>query len=260
MENDFPPLVQRAMAAARRLGFPLTREEAGPGGGPSASLPGTGRFLAMLAAGCSGRNALIGELGTGTGLGSAWMASAMPEGCALVTAELDPDRAAAAREVFADDPRVTVVTGDARTVIGSRGPYDLLFSDGGGGTDPVLVDWLRIGGRIVFDDVTPGRPVDGDPKREFMFRDPRLVPVEVALPTLRDSLLVGTRIRLFLDKGGRGAEGGERVGHDQEAGRELVEGRGPAAGRGRAGDAGRRAYHAAAGQDPLEVRRGHRMA
>jgi hypothetical protein len=51
--DQFPPLVTRAQAAAREAGFPLTREEAGPGR-PSACLPGVGRFLAVLAAGCAG--------------------------------------------------------------------------------------------------------------------------------------------------------------------------------------------------------------
>lgn len=36
--DQFPPLVTRAQAAARQAGFPLTREEAGPGR-PSACLP-----------------------------------------------------------------------------------------------------------------------------------------------------------------------------------------------------------------------------
>jgi predicted O-methyltransferase YrrM len=107
MDDDMPLLVQRAYAAARRIGFALTAgESAGTG---SACLPGTGRFLAMLAAGCS----RIGELGTGAGIGAAWMASAMPAGSTLVTAEIDPGRAAAAREVFADDPRVRVITGES---------------------------------------------------------------------------------------------------------------------------------------------------
>jgi hypothetical protein len=51
--DEFPPLVARARAAAMQHGFPLTRAEAGHCG-PSASLPGVGRFLAMLAAGCNG--------------------------------------------------------------------------------------------------------------------------------------------------------------------------------------------------------------
>ena len=63
-----------------------------------------------------------------------------------------------------------------------------------------LVSSLRIGGRIVMDDVTPERvlPPDSplrasDVKREFFSGEPRLVSTEVVLPDLRNSLLVGTR-------------------------------------------------------------------
>ena len=190
--DDLPPVVQQAYAAARRVGFPVSKDESAGTG--FACLPDTGRFLAMLAASCT----RIGELGTGAGIGTAWMASAMPAECTLVTAEIDEQRAAAAREVFADDPRVTVVTGDAFSAISLGGPYDLLFSDGGGAQD-TLVDLLAIGGRIVMDDITPAEllPPDspfrtGDGKREF-FASPRLASTEVVLPDLRNALLVGTR-------------------------------------------------------------------
>jgi predicted O-methyltransferase YrrM len=64
-------------------------------------LPETGKFLAVLAAGCAG--GLIGEAGPGVGFGAAWMASAMPDDCRLVTVELDEVRVAVARQVFADE-------------------------------------------------------------------------------------------------------------------------------------------------------------
>src|ERR1700728_3210294 len=168
--DELPPLVQQAYAVARRVGFPLTAAESTGTG--FACLPDTGRFLAMLAAGCT----RIGELGTGAGIGTAWMASAMPAECTLVTAEIDEQRAAAARELFESDPRVTVVTGDSFAAISLGRPYDLLFSDGGGG-QPELVDLLTIGGRVVMDDVTPTTLLPGDspfrraddPKREFFF-------------------------------------------------------------------------------------------
>jgi predicted O-methyltransferase YrrM len=190
--DDLPPLVQQAYAAARRVGFPVSKDESVGTG--FACLPDTGRFLAMLAASCM----RIGELGTGAGIGTAWMASAMPADCTLVTAEIDEQRAAAAREVFADDPRVTVVTGDAFSAISLGGPYDLLFSDCRADKE-TLVDLLTIGGRIVMDDVTPLEllPPDspfraGDAKRQF-FASPRLASTEVVLPDLRNALLVGTR-------------------------------------------------------------------
>lgn len=196
MTEEFPPLVARARAVARRVGFPLSRQEGGAG--PSASLPDVGRFLAVLAAGCVGGT--IGECGTGVGIGAAWLASAMPADCTLVTAEIDPELAAAARELLAADPRVRVVTGDAVAALAGAAPFDLLFSDGGGDRAD-LVGLLRIGGRIVNDDVTPrkllpsGSPfLTDDPKRRF-FADPRLVSTEVVLPDLEHSLLVGTRIR-----------------------------------------------------------------
>jgi len=201
---ESPPLVTQAIAAAQRLGFPLTRQDTGG----AASLPDVGRFLAMLAAGCTGSRATggqttggrIGELGTGTGIGAAWMVSAMPADCRLVTVERDEGRAQAARDLFAHDPRVEVITGDAIGVMSSLGPVDLLFADcGAAGTD--LVSWLTLGGRIVNDDVTPRKvlPEDSpfltdDPKRRFFFGDPRLVSAEVVLPDLENSLLAGTRI------------------------------------------------------------------
>jgi predicted O-methyltransferase YrrM len=198
--EEVPHLVTSAVALARQVGFPLTREEAG-GSRPSASLPGTGRFLAMLAAGCGGGR--IGELGTGAGIGAAWLASAMPADCALITVEMDERLASAARELFAGDPRVEVVAGDALAVISGRGPFDLLFADSGvrdADDFAALVSLLRLGGRIVMDDVTPQYilPTDSplrsyDVKRQFFADEPRLAWAEVVLPDMRNSLLAGTR-------------------------------------------------------------------
>lgn len=199
-DNELPALVREALAAARSLGFPTSRAEATVvGRGPSCSLPDAGRVLAMLAAGC--QNGRIGETGTGTGVGTAWMASAMPASATLVTAELDEARAHAAARVFAADSRVRVVHGDAQLVMPGHAPFDLLFCDGGWADADSLVDLLRPGGRVVFDDVTPfaALPADSpfrtnDPKRDFFFGNPRLVSVEVVLPDLANSVLVGTRV------------------------------------------------------------------
>jgi predicted O-methyltransferase YrrM len=198
--SDFPDLVQQAYDVARQAGFPLTRQEAGPDR-PSACLPDVGRFLAVLAAGCQGGR--IAELGTGAGIGSAWMASAMPQDCTLVTAEIDPSRAAAAAGLLAGDGRVEVLTGDARELLGGRGPFSLIFADSGvrdATHFAALVSLLEPGGRIVMDDLTPVRalPADSplrqsDPKRELFAGEERLTWTEVVLPDLANSLLVGTR-------------------------------------------------------------------
>jgi predicted O-methyltransferase YrrM len=165
-------------------------------------VPWVGRLLGVLAAGChEGR---IGEIGTGVGVGSAWMASSMPADCLLVTVEIDRDMAAHASNLLADDRRVMVLTGDAGELLPVCAPYDLLYADGGY-QDPAgyasLVDLIRIGGQIVMDDVTPtaslrpGSPSRAsDQKRDFFFGDPRLISTEIALPDVRNSLLIGTRL------------------------------------------------------------------
>jgi predicted O-methyltransferase YrrM len=195
-----PPLVEQAIAVARQVGFPLTRQDAAPGQ-PSACLPDVGRFLAVLAAGCGGGT--IAELGTGAGIGAAWLASSMPADCALVTAELDPRLAEAAGRLFDSWANVRVLAGDASKLLPPHGPFDLIFADSGV-RDPAafaaLAGLLKPGGRIVMDDLTPVQalPADSpllnsDVKRELFAGEERLTWTEVVLPDLTNSLLVGTR-------------------------------------------------------------------
>jgi predicted O-methyltransferase YrrM len=199
-EPKVPQLVDKAYAVARAQGFPLTREDA-RAGQPSACLPGVGRFLAMLAAGCHG--GVIAEHGTGAGIGAAWMASAMPSNCTLITAEVDSGLAAAAARLFAADVRVRVLAGDAADVLAPHGPFDLIFADCGVRDAAVFASlcvMLRQGGRIVMDDVTPvrARRADApasppDVKRELFAGQEGLTWTEVVLTDLANSLLVGTR-------------------------------------------------------------------
>ena len=200
--EEFPPLVVRATALARRVGRGQTWKEVDSVGVPSCCVPWVGRLLGVLAAGChEGR---IGEIGTGVGVASAWMVSSMPTDCTLVTIEIDNDMAAHATSLLADDGRVMVLTGDASELLPTCAPYDLLFADGGhqdAASYASLVDLMRIGGQIVMDDVTPmaslrpGSPMRAsNAERDFFFGDPRLISTEIVLPDLRNSLLIGTRL------------------------------------------------------------------
>ncbi|MDH6570579.1 putative O-methyltransferase YrrM [Streptomyces sp. SAI-117] len=189
-EPHLPPLVERALAAARAHGF------------PHSCRPEQGRLLHALAGGARGR---IGETGTGCGVGLAWLASGMREGVRLISVERDPERARVAAEVFADRSDVRILSGDWRR-IEENGPYDLLVLDGGGTAktpDDTPADPARLltpGGRIVVDDFTPasdwpprheGRP---DRPRLFWLDHPDLDTVE--LPLAEDlATLVGTRRR-----------------------------------------------------------------
>ncbi|MER7274149.1 class I SAM-dependent methyltransferase [Dactylosporangium sp. NPDC000244] len=116
-----------------------------------------GELLRVLARGVG--DGVIGETGTGAGVGLAWLTAGAAPGARLVSIERDPARAAAAARLFRDEPRVEVVTGDWRS-LRPYGPFDLLVLDGGGqgkGSEPPLdpAEWLRPGGLVVMDDFTP---------------------------------------------------------------------------------------------------------
>lgn len=143
--RDLPPLVERAVATARRAGF------------RASCLPAHGRLLQLLAGGIG--DGVIGETGTGCGVGLAWLASGARTGVRLVSIEHDWLLADLARGVFAGMPAVTVVHGDWRELHRS-GAFELLSLDGGGqgkGAEPPASprDWMAAGGTIVMDDFTP---------------------------------------------------------------------------------------------------------
>jgi predicted O-methyltransferase YrrM len=128
-------------------------------------------LLRVLAAGRD-----VAELGAAFGEGAAAMAETARS---VVTVELDPDRAAVARTRLARYDNVELLEGDAYEVLRSRGPFGLVFADGGAYDWEEIVALVEPGGLIVKDDLTPGRPVEGDPLREFLLRDPRLAAVEI---------------------------------------------------------------------------------
>jgi predicted O-methyltransferase YrrM len=143
--GGLPPLVERAVAAARQAGF------------ATSCLPSHGRLLQLLAGGIE--SGVIGETGTGCGVGLAWLASGARAGVRLVSIENDWLLADVARGVFADVPAVTVRHGDWAELRRS-GPFALLALDGGGqgkGSDPPAAprEWLSPGGAVVLDDFTP---------------------------------------------------------------------------------------------------------
>ena len=172
-----PPLVERALELSERAGF--TR---------SCSLE-TGRLLQVLA-GQRGRTR-VGEIGTGCGVGSAWILSALDPEVPFVTVELDERRAAQAAELLAGDENATVLCGDWQEVLPAEAPFDLLFADGGRSKyREDVVGLLAPGGTLVLDDLTP-RYEEHDPVRELWLAHPRLDAVELHVSS-REAVIVGT--------------------------------------------------------------------
>lgn len=169
--NELPPLVTRALDLSRQQGFiTATRNE-------------TGRLLAALAASRSGT---LAELGTGCGVGSAWLSSGMPADARVVSAELDPALAERVQELFREERGIEVISGDWST-LEQHAPFSLLFVDVRDVKRSVdmVADLMEPRGVVVLDDFTPCQtwpPVyEGrvDVMREQWLTDQRFIAVDV---------------------------------------------------------------------------------
>jgi predicted O-methyltransferase YrrM len=183
---DLPELVSRALDLSRRRGF------------VTSSRSETGRLLAALAA---SRDGVLGECGTGCGVGAAWLSSGARESSRIVTAEVDESLAEAVTDMFADLSNIEVLTGDWGA-LRAHGPFSLLFLDvreaKRSGADTVA-EMLEPGGMVVLDDFTPwptwppmyeGRV---DTMREQWLMDPRFTTVEVMVATDASVLIAARR-------------------------------------------------------------------
>jgi predicted O-methyltransferase YrrM len=188
-EADLPNLVERAVDLARSTNFAFSCH------------PAQGRLLALMAQGRPG--SLIGETGTGCGVGLAWMLSAADPDTRLLSIERDPVRAESARELFAAYEQVQVLTGDWPALL-EHGPFDLLVVDGGG-SGKVLDDTrvepceaLRPGGSLVIDDWTPWDawpPTEAGPEFDALQSAARQV-ISSRLHWLEHPDLVASEVRL----------------------------------------------------------------
>lgn len=142
--GDLPPIVAAALDRAARAGFERSCE------------PGFGRLLAALAAAVppGGR---ICELGTGVGVGLAWIVHGLEgrDDACVVSVELDDPTAEIARSW--QWPRwAEVRTADALELLSSEGAFDLIFADAPGGKWTGLdrtIAALAPGGVLVMDDM-----------------------------------------------------------------------------------------------------------
>jgi predicted O-methyltransferase YrrM len=146
MVNAVPPLVAAARASAAQSGFTLSCDD------------GVGRVLAVLAASVP-RGGRVLELGTGVGVGTAWMVHGIGgRGDAeVLTVDRDADVSRVAQRL-SWPPFVTFVIGDAIEQLPALGTFDLIFADAQGGKWERLdltIAALRVGGFLVVDDMTP---------------------------------------------------------------------------------------------------------
>jgi predicted O-methyltransferase YrrM len=179
--DDVPELVAKAMRLAEVMGFDR-----------SCSLE-TGRLLRTLAA--QVESGIIGEIGSGCGVGAAWISSGMRGDVSLVTVELEETRAKAVKELLGGVSRVQVMQGDWREIL-ARGPFALLFADSAAAKyeAETLLGALRRGGLILLDDLTPGGSGGPDPLREFWLKDGRVVGAEVQVRAT-EAVILAVRVQ-----------------------------------------------------------------
>jgi predicted O-methyltransferase YrrM len=123
-----------------------------------ASEPRAGALLRSLAASKPASRLL--ELGTGTGIATAWLLSGMDRDSTLITVDTDPRVQAVAREYLGSDPRLTLITEDGASFLRRQPPasFDLVFADAMPGKYEALDEALAVvksGGFYIIDDMLP---------------------------------------------------------------------------------------------------------
>ena len=112
-----PPRLEEIVARTNELGFDMASE------------PRTGALLRMLAASKPGGRFL--ELGTGTGIATAWLLDGMDGGSRCESVDVDGRVQEVARQVLGEDQRLELVLADGLEFL--RGQvaesFDFVFAD-----------------------------------------------------------------------------------------------------------------------------------
>ena len=141
-----PATLARILKQTSALGFELASEDR------------TGALLRTLAASKPGGRFL--ELGTGTGVATAWVLDGMDATSRLVSVDVNAEFQESAREALGHDARLTLVLEDAAAFLERQAvaSFDFVFADAMRGKYENLDDALRIvraGGFYVIDDMLP---------------------------------------------------------------------------------------------------------
>ena len=161
---------------ARERGFEFSSES------------GVGALLASLAA-ASPNNARIAELGTGAGVGLAWIVHGLGERGDASVYTVETDTSLLSTVAAAGWPGyVQFVHDDGAHAVRELAPFDLVFADAVGGKVEGLdrtIDSLAAGGVLLVDDMDPARHADDGllkqlgVVRDQIFADPSLVAAEL---------------------------------------------------------------------------------
>jgi predicted O-methyltransferase YrrM len=140
-----PAIIDAIQRDSDQLGFTMASE------------PKTGSLLRSLAASKPGGRFL--ELGTGTGIGTAWLLDGMDRDSRLQSVDSDPVVSDIARRHLGHDPRLTLYLMDgAAFLLQSQQQFDLIYADAWPGKFTHLdlaLSLIRVGGFYFIDDLLP---------------------------------------------------------------------------------------------------------
>lgn len=185
---NVPEGVQRALELSRERGL------------ANSCTPEVGRLLRLFVAAAG--PGTVAELGTGCGVGSAWLLSGLREGQTFVSVEFNAAHHRAVSKLFGDNPNAHFLNGDWREAL-RYGPFRLVFVDVGEAKDDgaeAVVQTLAVGGVAVLDDFTPethwppewrGKP---DARRHFWLHHPDMVATEI-LTMPETAAVIAVRVR-----------------------------------------------------------------
>lgn len=167
-------------AAAQRVGMPAGWE----------ITPDVGRLFQVFCRSIGARRVL--EFGTLAGHSAWWLANALPEDGKVISIEIDPNWAAAARQALAAvgvGEKVEVRVGAVREVLAPleqeaatlERPFDAIFLDADKAYYPELLEWstrvLRPGGLLLADNVLRSGSWNGQALLEPTADDPRILAI-----------------------------------------------------------------------------------
>ncbi|XGV94684.1 MAG: O-methyltransferase [Leptolyngbya sp. BL-A-14] len=143
-----PSVIEKILSETTKIGFRMTSE------------PLTGSLLRTLAASKPAGNFL--ELGTGTGVSTAWLLSGMDAHSKLITIENDKEVFSIAQKYLGDDQRLSLYVEDAEIFLTRiekmAQQLDLIFADTWAGKYVHLdaaLHVLKPGGLYIIDDMLP---------------------------------------------------------------------------------------------------------
>ena len=157
-----------------------------------------GQLLSVLTA--SIKEGTIIEIGTGYGVGTAWMATNLKNEVSFISIDNDKSKINSVRTIF-HQKNVKFIHSDWQEIL-NYAPFQFIFADGGKAKEQhpdMLVEALEVSGMILIDDLTPieywpeewkGKT---DKVREYWLSHPQLQAVELRV-TQKNCVIVATKI------------------------------------------------------------------